>query len=70
MTKAHPELFPSNIAKGYYLHGFTKPSIKLDGVVCYRVKIRDDGETYTVAPSYIMPYMCAKSKDVEHAFFY
>jgi hypothetical protein len=24
MTKAHPELFPSNIAKGYYLHGFVE----------------------------------------------
>jgi len=69
VLQKHPELFPTDIAKGYKLHGFTKPSVKLDGLVLFRIKILDNGEVYNVSPSYLIPYMCGKSEDVKDAFF-
>jgi len=69
VIEKHPELFPKDITSGYHLHGFTAPSVKLDGIIFFRIKILASGDVYTVAPSYVMPYMCAKTKDVEDAFF-
>lgn len=65
----HPELFPTNISQGYHLHGFTKPSVKIKGMVQIRIKTVIDGEQYTIAPSFILPYMRGKIGAVENALF-
>ena len=67
--KSNPELFPQLISQGYILHGKTKASIKMDGLLLYRIKLIANGEVFTVAPSYILPYMVGKVADVEHALF-
>ena len=69
LSEKNPELFPSAISHGFHLHGFTQPSVKMDGLVLYRIKLLADGETFTIAPSYVIPYMRGKATDVESAFF-
>ena len=60
-----PELFPSEtLEKGYIFKGKDRVSQKM-GIQLRRVQIA--GEIYRIRPSFVMPYMRAKSKDVEHA---
>jgi len=63
----HPELFPETIKYGYKLNGFTEPSKKLDGLRCRRIELTADGAVYTIAPSFVMPYMTAYTSDVAKA---
>ena len=67
---ANPELFPQAMSQGYILHGKTRESVRMDGLILYRIKLNSNGELYTVAPSYILPYMTGKVADVEHALFF
>jgi hypothetical protein len=69
LCESYPELFPKLISEGYYLHGKTTASMKMDGLRLYRIRLIANGEVYTIAPSYIMPYMIGKVEDVEHALF-
>ena len=38
LCESYPELFPELISEGYYLHGKTAASIKMDGLRLYRIK--------------------------------
>ena len=69
LCESYPELFPELISEGYYWHGKTAASMKMNGLRLYRIKLIANGEVYTIAPSYIMPYMIGKVEDVEHALF-
>ena len=51
-----------------YFNGLTAPSIK-QGYRCRRIQLRADGESFTVAPVFLMPYMTAETKDVEKTLF-
>ena len=55
LCESYPELFPELISEGYYLHGKTAASIKMDGLRLYRIRLIANGEVHTIAPSYIMP---------------
>lgn len=70
----YPELFPSEIREGYKLHGMLPPSKKMPGVKLRRVqlKAKDDqnqAQVFTIAPSYVLPYMTGYSDEVEKALF-
>jgi hypothetical protein len=64
----YPELFPASFKQGYVLYGLTALSVKLD-VRCRRLRLRADEAVYTVAPGFVMPYMCGHVDDVAHALF-
>lgn len=66
--QAHPELFPQAFSEGYQLHGFTASSKKLD-VKMRRILVGNNYQSYTLAPSYLMPYMTGKVEEVETALF-
>lgn len=61
-----PELFPGLIVKGYTMKG-RYFSMKL-GVMIRRIELRD-GTAYTVHPSFVMPYLTARTDDVENGLF-
>ena len=65
-----PELFPTTFHndKGYVFNGLTAPSIK-QGYRCRRKLLNTDGESFTVAPVFLMPYMTAETEDVEKTLF-
>lgn len=63
-----PELFPTSIEQGYYLHD-TRTSEKLPGITFRRIALKSNGEVFTIAPSSVMPYMTGYTDDVEKALF-
>ena len=68
-----PELFPSDMEQGYIWHDIL-PSKKMPDVRLRRIKLKQvDGEgkaqVFTIAPSFIMPYMSGYTDEVEKALF-
>lgn len=62
----HPELFPPGWSNGYAFHGYTEPSRKQQ-LRCRRLRLCEDKTVWTVAPSFVMPYMSARTEAVEDA---
>lgn len=62
----YPELFPPNIADGYKLKD-SRVSSK-QGLLIRRIQLRD-GIMLSIRPSFVMPYMTARTRDVEDALF-
>jgi len=61
-----PELFPANFAHGYRLKD-GRFSAKQE-VLIRRVVLRD-GTAYSIRPSFLMPYLTARTEDVEGPLF-
>ncbi|MCI5136886.1 MAG: hypothetical protein D3922_00380 [Candidatus Electrothrix sp. AR1] len=65
IIKKHPELFPPDIKNGYRIkdcYVSKKLNIKIR-------RIQIAGRSYTVRPSFVMPYMTAFTDDAEKALF-
>lgn len=61
-----PELFPPDFARGYRLKD-DRLSVKQE-ILIRRIELRD-GTTYSIRPSFLMPYMTARTDDVEGPLF-
>jgi hypothetical protein len=61
-----PELFPEGFAKGYGMKD-GRTSLK-QGVRLRRIVLRE-GRSYSIRPSFLMPYMTARTEDVEGPLF-
>jgi hypothetical protein len=61
-----PEAFPSCLRNGYALHGFGRPSRKLDGMKLRKILPRDGGKAYHLRPSFVMSYMTGTIDTVEY----
>jgi hypothetical protein len=61
-----PELFPANFAHGYRLKD-DRFSVKQE-VLIRRVRLRD-GTAYSIRPSFLMPYLSARTEKVEGPLF-
>jgi hypothetical protein len=57
-----PELFPPGFAAGYTLKD-ARCSGKL-GLTQRRIELRD-GSSYSIRPSFVMPYLCARTDEVQ-----
>ena len=70
----YPELFPPNIKQGYQLYGLRRQSIKMPDVKLRRICLNITNEqgqrqVYTIAPSFVLPYMTGYADDVENALY-
>jgi hypothetical protein len=68
----HPELFPAAIQGRYQLHDILPPSKKLANLRLRRIKVttaEGKAEVFSVAPSFVMPYMTGYTDEVEKALF-
>ncbi|MBU1751151.1 MAG: hypothetical protein KKA73_25995, partial [Chloroflexi bacterium] len=69
----YPELFPQAIGQGYTLHDILPVSKKLPRVQLRRIKVVDaaqpKGNVFTIAPSFVLPYMTGYTDTVENALF-
>jgi hypothetical protein len=65
----YPELFPEEMTDDYVLYGFTQESSKL-GLRCRRIQLKsEDKPVFTIAPSFVMPYMRGLTAEIEKALF-
>lgn len=64
-VESSPELFPPEISKGYQMKDLYLS--KKQGIPVRRIVI--DGISYTIRPSFILPYMTGLADDIEKALF-
>jgi len=73
MITQHPEVFPTPIGHGYWFHDLLPPSKKLPDIRLRRIKLNTptaDGQTiFTIAPSFVLPYMTGYADEVEKALY-
>jgi len=62
-----PQLFPPEIQNGYQLKDIRKPK-KLP-VFIRRILIKEINVSYTIRPSFVMPYLTAMTEEVERVLF-
>jgi hypothetical protein len=65
----YPELFPDSIVGGWSLYGFTRPSVKQDGLRCRRILTKLDAEVWQIQPAFVMPYMTCDTATADHILF-
>lgn len=70
----YPELFPTQISGGYHLHGLHPTSKKMPELTLRRIKLKEQDEqgkaqVFTIAPSFVLPYMTGYTDEVEKALF-
>jgi hypothetical protein len=61
-----PELFPPNFLQGYQLKD-SRMSKKLN-IKIRRIELKDNS-SYSIRPSFVMPYMTAYTEDIEYPLF-
>ena len=64
---AHPELFPPDFAGGYKLHGYMHS--KKQAITLRRIRLQATAEAYQIRPSFLMPYMVARTAEVEKGLY-
>lgn len=64
----NPELFPQGMQTGFTLHDMRESS-KQPGLILRRIKIKESQAVYTVRPSFVMPYLIAKTDEIEKALY-
>lgn len=67
MSAQHPELFPAAFSGGFRLHD-TYQSRK-QGLPLRRIKLTQTGEVFLVRPSLLVPYLSAKTDQLEKALY-
>jgi hypothetical protein len=63
----HPEIFPSEIEKGFSLFGCTRS--KKQNLKIRRIQLKANYQIYQLRPSFIMPYMVGKTSDFDKPLY-
>jgi hypothetical protein len=63
----YPELFPQDWAFGFTFHDIYQS--KKTNFFIRRVKVSRSGEVFSIRPSFLMPYLTARSDEVEKALY-
>ncbi len=64
----YPELFPEAFKGSYILHGFIYS--KKQEIKTRRIKLVENNEAYQIRPSFLMPYMIARTDDLEKGLYF
>jgi len=67
MVIKYPEIFPPEMDKNYRLHDILPESKKMKDIRLRRIDYK--GEVFTIAPSFVLPYMMGYSDDVDKPLF-
>jgi hypothetical protein len=67
MSAQHPELFPQAMGQGYTFHDRYRS--RKQGVVLRRIKLKATAEVFTLRPSFLLPYLSARTAEVEKALY-
>jgi len=63
----HPELFPLGFEQGFIFKGAYHS--KKQDIDIRRLKLGASGDTYQIRPSFLMPYMIARTNEVDKALY-
>src|SRR5579862_5255159 len=63
----HPELFPKDFDRGYRLKD--RRSSAKTGLRLRRIRLKATGQSFSVRPSFVLPYHSAHSNDVQRPLF-
>ena len=63
----HPELFPKDFAKGYRLKD--DRTARKTGLRLRRVRLKSTGQSFSVRPSFVLPYHSARTEAVQGPLF-
>jgi len=63
----HPELFPARMDEGFSFCGRYRS--KKQTIQWRRIEVTATGEVYQMRPSFLMPYMMAKTEEIEKALY-
>lgn len=63
----NPELFPKDFAHGYTLKD-DRTSVKI-GLRLRRIRLKTTGQSFSVRPSFVLPYMAGWTEDVQGPLF-
>jgi hypothetical protein len=66
--RAHPELFPTAFAQGYRLKD-DRSSAKIN-LRLRRIRLNATGQSFSIRPSFALPYMVGTTDDVADALFF
>ena len=67
LSAQHPELFPRALGQGYTFPDRYRS--RKQGVVLRRIKVTASGEVFTLRPSFVLPYLGARTEEVEKVLF-
>ncbi len=63
----YPEIFPTELKQGFWFHDFvfsTKQQLPIR-----RIKLKENSEVYQLRPDFIMPYMVAKTDEIDKPMY-
>jgi hypothetical protein len=63
----HPELFPQAMGQGYTFHDRYRS--RKQGVELRRIKLKVSKAVFTLRPSFLLPYLSARTEEVEKALY-
>lgn len=66
--RQHPELFPQAFEGGFNFHDFYR-SRKQEGLALRRIELKQNGDVFTVRPSFVMPYLIGRTEEIEKALY-
>ena len=66
LIQASPELFPAGIEEGFQLTGHLPESVKMPGIQLRQLRLKKNGEVFTLRPSFVMSYMMGSVEELEH----
>ena len=61
-----PELFPAGIEDGFHLTGRLQESVKMPGIRLRQLRLKRNGDIFTLRPSFVMSYMMGSVDELEH----
>lgn len=63
----YPEIFPAAMGKGFCFHDWVVSSKQQ--LPMRRIKLKDNSEVYQLRPDFIMPYMVAKTDEIDKPMY-
>ena len=66
LIQTSPELFPVGIEEGFQLTGHLPESVKMPGIQLRQLRLKENGEVFTLRPSFVMSYMMGSVEELEH----
>jgi hypothetical protein len=66
LIQTSPELFPAGVEEGFQLTGRLPESVKMPGIQLRQLRLKKNGDVFTLRPSFVISYMTGSVEELEH----